>query len=470
MSSKLGTVAIAGASGFIGRALIAALRPDFEIIALSRSDKPAEPGLAWRRCDLFSLLQSEAALAGADYAIYLVQSPQPRSGLIQASYEDLDLILADNFVRAARRAGVRQIVYLGNLIPPHRHPGELPRYLRSRLEVEEVLSAYEIPVTLLRAPVVIGAQGAAFELAVDLVRKLRIMLVPRWTQTPNQPLALDDAVACIRHVLGDARFGGRSFDIAGPEVVSYLSLIQATARALTGTMPKAIPIPLLTPHLSRYWLAWATGLPLREIIPLIESLMTQALATELKLQAQLERPPLSLAAAIEKALRARPAKTRVPAPPAAPADPYRDLRSVQRLPLQPGEDALWLSKAYANLLGSLLRPIMRAEIDPDHSIRLYQRGLRKPLLQLDYSPSRSTPDRALFYINGGLLAQQTPGVPSRLEFRVIPGGNFAIAGIHDFRPRLPWYLYLLTQANFHLWTMYAFIWYLRFRQWRHGRI
>lgn len=451
-------VVIAGASGFIGRALIEALGPDYELIALSRGEKPAEEGLQWRRCDLFSLLQTEAALEGADYAIYLVHSPQPRAGLIQASYEDLDLILADNFVRAARKHGVRQIVYLGNLIPAH---VALPRYLRSRLEVEQVLAAYEVPVTLLRAPVVIGASGAAFELGVDLVRKLPLMLVPRWTRTLNQPIALEDVVAAIRHVLANPDWYGRICDIAGPETLSYADLICRIARAL-GRKPRLVPLPVLTPRLSRYWLAWISGLPLREIIPLIESLLTPAIAGESALQEQ-SGAPLPLDEAIRRALtaaRSSPGSARSQAR-AQPS--FKDLRSVQRLPLQPGQDALWLAQAYARLLGRLLKPLMRTEIAQDHSMRFYHRGVAKPLLELDYSADRSTPDRALFYINGGLLAQQCPGVPSRLEFRVIPGG-IALAGIHDFRPRLPWYLYLLTQANFHLWTMYAFIWYLRWKK------
>ncbi|PKL74955.1 MAG: hypothetical protein CVV27_17865 [Candidatus Melainabacteria bacterium HGW-Melainabacteria-1] len=171
----------------------------------------------------------------------------------------------------------------------------------------------------------------------------------------------------------------------------------------------------------------------------------------------LESSPVAEALAARRQLELSPARPTDKVPP----HPFKDLRSVQRLPLQPGQDALWLSEAYARLLARLLRPLMKAQIDADHSISFYHLGVRKPLLVLDYSPERSSPDRALFYINGGLLAQQCPGVPSRLEFRVIPGEQFALAGIHDFRPRLPWYLYLLTQANFHLWTMKAFIFYLK---------
>ena len=453
------TVAIAGASGFIGRSLIAALRPDYDIIALSRSQRPAEPGLDWRCCDLFSLLQAEAGLAGADYAIYMVHSPLPRSGLTQGSFDDLDLILADNFVRACRRAGVKQIVYLGNLMP---ETGGLSRYLRSRLEVEQVLSAYDVPVTLLRAPVVIGPRGAPFELAVELVRRLPLMLVPRWTRTLNQPIALSDVVAIVHYVIGREALYGQTCDIGGPQVVSYLGLIQCTAKVLRGREPRVIPVPVLTPRLSRFWLAWVTGTPLREIIPLIESLTTPVVARDLSLQEQMGQAPLPLEPAIRQALDAAKAQAAAGAAAARP-EHFKDMRSVQRLPLQPGQNALWLAEQYAGLLTRMLRPLMQARVEADHSIRFYHLGVNRPLLKLDYSAERSTPDRALFYITGGLIAEQAPGVHSRLEFRVIPGGRFALAGIHDFRPRLPWYLYLLTQANFHLWTMYAFIWYLKRR-------
>lgn len=114
IESQRPVVAVAGASGFVGRSLLPVLAADFKVIALRRSPAAELPGVRWRQCDLFSMLQTERALEGADYAVYLVHSMLP-ARLTQARFEDMDFILADNFARSAARAGVKQILYLGAL-------------------------------------------------------------------------------------------------------------------------------------------------------------------------------------------------------------------------------------------------------------------------------------------------------------------------------------------------------------------
>ena len=152
-------VAIAGAGGFVGAALTARLVADgVRVIALGRAaPAPSGPGDAMierRQADLFSLLQVELALAGADVGVYLVHSMMPAAQLTQGRFDDLDIVLADNFARAARAQGLKRIVYLGGLIPTSRH--DLSRHLESRLEVERVLGSTGIPVTTLRAGLIVG--------------------------------------------------------------------------------------------------------------------------------------------------------------------------------------------------------------------------------------------------------------------------------------------------------------------------
>lgn len=444
------TVAIAGASGFIGSCLIEVLRPDYDIIALSRGSRASEPGLEWRRCDLYSLLQSEAALKGADYAIYLVQATLPTARLTQGSFADTDLILADNFVRAARKAGVRQIVYLGNLIPLS---DPLPAYLRSRLEVEQVLGAYGVPMTALRMPILLGAQGAPLALARAFAARVPLVLAPRWMRTPTQPLALLDLEGIVAAVLANEADYGQTYEIAGPQVMSYRELIEAVARA-EGRPMRLIDLPLDLPRLSRWAAARLTGIPEVLLMPLIESLRLPSLPDALVLQARIGQAATPPGEAIAEAL-SQPQTRALPVPQRGP----RDVRSVQRLPLPPGKDADWLANQYTLLLPRLLRPFIQVR-HSEGRIGIYQTGLFWPMLELSYAPERSSPDRALFYITGGLLAKQTPGFKGRLEFRVIPGGRFALAGIHEFTPSVPWLLYRITQARFHLWTMKAFIKYL----------
>jgi hypothetical protein len=147
MSAGHLTIAVAGASGFVGRPLIAALARRGAVIALSRAARPAADGVEWRRADLFSYRDALAALAGADHAVYLVHSMSPSDRLVQGRFEDLDLQAADNFARAAAVHGVRQIVYLGGLLPADTPPAGLSRHLRSRAEVERALADYGTPLT-----------------------------------------------------------------------------------------------------------------------------------------------------------------------------------------------------------------------------------------------------------------------------------------------------------------------------------
>ncbi|HJL27639.1 MAG TPA: NAD(P)H-binding protein [Polyangiaceae bacterium LLY-WYZ-15_(1-7)] len=143
------TLALAGASGFVGSALRRALADEYRLVGLSRRPRRS-PDTEWRVCDLYSLLDVEQALAGCDVALYLVHSMLPSARLTQGSFADLDLVLADNFARAAAKAGVKHIVYLGGLVPDLPE-AELSAHLRSRLEVERALGAHGVPVTALRA-------------------------------------------------------------------------------------------------------------------------------------------------------------------------------------------------------------------------------------------------------------------------------------------------------------------------------
>ena len=142
------TIAIAGATGFIGSRLCQVLPTDFNVIALSRRIRPETDGLQWRSCDLYDLDSCIGALKGVDSAVYLVHSMMPSARLTQASFEDLDLILADNFARAAQQNGIKHIVYVGGLDPD---TPDTSIHLSSRMEVEQVLANWVETVTALRA-------------------------------------------------------------------------------------------------------------------------------------------------------------------------------------------------------------------------------------------------------------------------------------------------------------------------------
>ncbi|GAB4520657.1 MAG: NAD(P)H-binding protein [Haliangiales bacterium] len=469
-------IAIAGASGFVGRALIPQLRRHHDLIALSRT--PAPPELAsdglgaveWRACDLFSLLDAERGLAGAELVIYLVHSMLPSAHLTQGSFQDMDLIVADNVARAARAAGVRQIIYLGGLIPT---TGELSEHLASRLEVEATLAA-SVPTTSLRAGLIIGPDGSSTQMMVRLVRRLPMMACPRWTQTQTQPIALADVVALIDYLTTHSEHhiesGGQHFDIGAPETLTYRDMMAMVAEEL-GLRRPMLPVPLLSPGLSRLWVSIITGAPRALVKPLIRSLSHPMVAKDRRLQELAGVPGVPTRVALRQALsdqavdipprayRSTPDPTPARDPSDEPAEPsrghdYPTVRSVQRLPRPPDATAEWVANAYVRWLPRALNPWLRVKSLPDGHIEFSLLGLSRPLLRLFRDPERSRDDRPLFYIRGGLLAR-TMG-RGRLEFRQTPASEHVLAAIHDYPPRLPWFLYRYSQAKVHLLVMRAF--------------
>ena len=443
------TVVVAGASGFVGRVLVSDLLTDHRVIALGRRvPEPSPDGSEWRACDLYSLLEVEAALQGADVAVYLVHSMMPSTRLVQASFEDLDLILADNFARAAARCGVRRIVYLGGLVP---EGGSLSPHLASRLEVEEALGAHGVPVTAVRAGLVIGAGGSSLEILLRLVQRLPVMVCPRWTSSMTQPIGLDDAVAALRFAIDHDETAGRVCEVGGPDVLSYRDLMAATARAL-GLRRIMIPVPFLSPRLSRLWVTLFSGKSRALVEPLVESLRHDMVVHDPWLQKRMGRPGSSVTAALDAALAA-------PEPEAPARKPAIRLpamaRSVQRLPMPAERSAPDVAAEYVAWLPRLLRFLLRAEHDGD-TARLHLPFVRGPVLVLQYRRDRSEPTRAVLVVVGGWLVARGTAGRGRLEFRVTPDRHHVLAAVHDFQPRLPWLVYRWTQALVHLWVMHRF--------------
>ncbi|MGN6108891.1 MAG: NAD-dependent epimerase/dehydratase family protein [Kofleriaceae bacterium] len=451
-------IVIAGATGFVGSALARRLaeradRP--EIVGLTRGRRGATG--AWDQliaCDLFSLVDVERALAGARYAVYLVHSMLPSARLVQGRFSDLDLICADNFGRAARRAGVEQIAYLGGLIPDE----PLSAHLESRREVERALAAYGVPVTVLRAGMVIGPGGSSFEILARLVRRLPMMFTPAWTATRCQPIDLGTAVALLDGVLGAPELAGQTFDIGGPDVSSYREMMVAVGDEL-GVRRPMVPVPLLSPRLSRLWVSLITRAPRALVGPLIESLRNDLVCRDRRLQARLGLPGMSFREAVRWCLALErttpsPAEHRPHAYRPAPHAPREGVRSVQRLPLPPGRDAAWAAHEYMRWLPRGGWPLLRVEVDDERTCRFSLMGMRHPLLVLTFAPERSTPDRQLFYVTAGALAR--PTARGRLELRVTPDGAHLLAAIHEYEPRLPWPIYRWTQALVHRAVMLRF--------------
>ncbi len=456
--TSLPTVVLAGATGFVGRALAARLRGRCRLIGLTRSPVSPAPyaGVEWRRCDLFSLLECEAAVEGADHAIYLVHSMLPSAPLTQGSFQDMDLVIADNFARASIRAGVRQIVYLGGLMP---EGSGLSSHLRSRLEVEVALGARGVPVTALRAGLIIGAGGSSFEVLTRLVRRLRVIPCPGWAHTPTQPIALADVLDLLVYCLGHPASENRHFDIGCPEVLSYRRILERVA-AILGLKRSFVDVPLRGTLWCRYWVSLVTGAPLELVGPLLESMQHPMVARERCLQDEAGIPGLELDAALRMALAegGRGAPSGWQSPSVARTGPYH-VRSVQRLPLPVGKSARWAAEQYSTWLPLFFRTFIRAEQDAEKNVRIVCVFPRISLLEHQFARDRSqSPDREVFYITGGILARRVKKATQRprLEFREALRASCLILAVHDYRPTLPWPIYTVTQAQVHPWVVRHF--------------
>jgi uncharacterized protein YbjT (DUF2867 family) len=455
------SVAIAGASGFVGRALASKLSATHDVIALARHAEAQTSGehVEWRSCDLFNLRNAERALAGADVAVYLVHSMMPSARLTQGRFDDLDLICADNFARAAEANGVRLIVYLGGLLPASRD--SLSRHLESRFEVERTLGARSVPVTTLRAGLIIGAGGSSFDMMAKLVGRLPVMLGPRWTRSLTQPIALEYVVALLMFAIDRPDLARNAYDIGCPDVVSYADMLRMTGAA-QGKRTRVITLPIHTVKLSLLWVSVITGASQALVRPLVESLSHDMVATDglcLQQQAGLVARPLrdALEGAVreEAVLVARVARSPVSWRPRSGAVDRR-VCSVQRLRVRRGTTAFQVAVDYVEWLPRFLRPFLKVSVDEERVCRFYLGPLSTPLLELTFATDRSSPDRQLFYVTGGLLASDAEGARARLEFRSVLEGTYVLAAVHDFVPRLPWFIYKYTQAIVHLFVMRGF--------------
>ncbi len=240
---------VTGATGFIGRALVAALRArGLPVVAASRrpvSSPIDAAGVEWRTCDLLRPETLPDALRGIKVAYYLVHS----MGGGHADFRELERRAAAAFVTASAKAGVERIVYLGGPAPRGR-PSE---HLRSRLQVGEILRAGSVSTVELRASMVIGTGGASWQIVRDLAMRLPLMVMPRWLKSRTRPIALDDAVVALVAAADLPLQGSAWFDLPGPEIVSGRQILERIA-ALRGRRILTVEVPLLTPQLSALWL------------------------------------------------------------------------------------------------------------------------------------------------------------------------------------------------------------------------
>ncbi|HST67571.1 MAG TPA: NAD(P)H-binding protein [Mycobacteriales bacterium] len=295
------TVLVAGASGFVGRRLVPALvEAGHEVRAMTRHPDTYRGAGEAVRGDVHDGPSLDAALAGCEAAYYLVHS------LDNPDFEAGDAEAAKTFAAAAAGAGLQRIVYLGGLGDDS---DELSAHLRSRRQVEKLLGAGGVPVTTLRAGIIVGYGGISWELTRQLVEHLPAMITPRWVRTRTQPIAVDDVIRYLVGVLERPEATGRTYEIGGPDVLEYAEMLKRVA-VIEGRKRLVLPVPLLTPGLSARWLALVTDVNTQTGRNLIDSMSNEVVVRDASIRELVPFEPMDYDAAVLTALGERAAAAR----------------------------------------------------------------------------------------------------------------------------------------------------------------
>ncbi|MFN2562926.1 MAG: NAD(P)H-binding protein [Jatrophihabitans sp.] len=292
------TVLVTGASGFVGSHLArAVVDAGHDVRAMTRRPDAYTGAGTPVPGDVDDPDSLAAALAGVDVAYYLVHS------LDSDDFEGKDADAAINFGGAAAEAGVERIIYLGGLGVDN---GELSAHLRSRRQVEQLLGVAGVPVTVLRAAVVVGHGGISWEITRQLVDHLPAMITPRWVKTRTQPIALEDVVRYLLGVLDHPDALGQVFEIGGPEVLRYIDMLKRAAKVQGKRIP-SVDVPLLTPGLSSGWLALVTDVDMATARNLIDSMTNEVIVRDHSIERLVPGPTIGYDEAVRRALEARAA-------------------------------------------------------------------------------------------------------------------------------------------------------------------
>jgi uncharacterized protein YbjT (DUF2867 family) len=295
--------AIAGVTGYIGGRLAPRLlEHGYSIRCLVRSPAKVQnrqwatdPKVEIRQVNLEDEASLTRDLEGCEAAFYLVHSMMSAG----PDYAEHDHQLAATFARAARNAGVKRIIYLGGLGATG---PDLSEHLSSRREVEEALASTGVPVTVLRAAMIIGSGSASFEILRYLVERLPVMVTPKWVSTPCQPIAVRNVIGYLVGVLAVPETAGGIFDIGGPDVFCYRDIMSIMAEELGLRRRLVIPVPVLTPRLSSYWIQLITPLSNTIASPLAEGLKNPVVCRENRIIGLVPQEMLGVREAIHAAL------------------------------------------------------------------------------------------------------------------------------------------------------------------------
>lgn len=318
---------VTGATGYIGGRLVPQLlKAGHRVRCVVRNpdklrDVPWRAQVEVASADLLDADSLQPALEGGDVLYYLVHS------LSTSGFTEVDRRAATNAAEAADAAGIRRIIYLGGVHPDD--PAGLSEHLGSRAEVGDILMRSAVPTIALQAAVIIGSGSASFEMLRYLTERLPVMVTPTWVRNRVQPIAVRDVLHYLVRAADMPGELNRSFDVGGPEILTYAEMMQRYARVAELPRRRMLPVGVLTPKLSSHWINIVTPVPRRIGAPLIESLVHEAVCSENDIASYIDEPEGGLTG-YDEAVRLALVKTRKAAvetrwsdasPAEAPSDP-----------------------------------------------------------------------------------------------------------------------------------------------------
>lgn len=295
-------ILLTGTTGYIAKRLLPVLLEQGHEVICSVRDKNRLPKdgiynhtrVSLFEADYLNEISYNKILDGVDAAYYLIHSMS--SGI--DDFERLEAESASNFVNLINKTTAKQIIYLGGIT----NETKLSRHLASRKNVEEVLKRGKVPVTILKAGIIVGSGSASFEIIRDLVEKLPIMIAPKWLKTKHQPIAIRNVIESLTGVLLNEKTFNRSFDIGGPDVLSYKEMLQRFAE-VRGLKRVILSVPVMTPRLSSYWLYFVTATSYKLAVNLVNSMKVEIVARDNDLVKMLDLNLISYKDAIKLAFQ-----------------------------------------------------------------------------------------------------------------------------------------------------------------------
>ncbi|MBZ6495150.1 NAD(P)H-binding protein [Natrinema longum] len=309
-------VLVTGATGFVGGRLVTDLHTetahDVTVLVRDADSYEAPDDVTVVEGDVLEPGSFEDGLADVDVAYYLIHA-MGASG----DFAERDRRGARNFERAASDAGLERVIYLSGL---GSDGDSLSSHLASRREVESILREGTADVTVLRAAIIIGDGSASFRLVRQLATRLPVMITPQWVDTDCQPIAIDDVVTYCLAVLERPETAGETYEIGGPDVITYREMLLETGEIITGRRPLILPVPVLSPRLSAHWVGLVTDVPNRLAYPLIDGVRNRVVVTDDRLQRLVDIEPTPFDVAVRRALGLEADSESDRAEPATPSD------------------------------------------------------------------------------------------------------------------------------------------------------